>query len=106
MKIKQLYNYLTKRTINNKPVLYTRSEDNKNIYITDSYAIFIIPKEKNLINLNKIKETDLNFIIKDYDPQKRIKVENIEVDEVNKYYGTLYKATCKNKDFYFYQERL
>lgn len=101
MKIKQLCNYLNQRVIKGEPACYFITNDNKNIYLTDGYTIFIIPEEKNLVDLNKINKFEINCLLPDYNSKKLLQVENIEIDEIDKRKGNILKATCKDKVFYY-----
>lgn len=102
MKILQLQQNIISQLIKNNNFYY--DEDNKNIYYSDSYSTYIVPKDQNFINLNKLEKVNILHFFKDYHKSKLLKVESMKLNRKDKFTSTLLEATCEGEKVYFYKD--
>lgn len=104
MKLQQLHNYIIKNLIKKEKYVY--DEDEKNIYFTEGYTIYIVSKDDNFIDLDKVKQMNLTDLYKKFNLEEAELVENLSVLLNNNSKKKIIKGVCDGKEFYFYEERL
>lgn len=104
MKLQQLHNYIIKNLIKHERYVY--DEDDKNIYFTEGYTMYVVTKEENFIDLNKVKRANLSDLFNKFNHEEATSVENLSILLNNNSKKKIIKGVCDDKDFYFYEERL
>lgn len=105
MKTLQLQKNLISKLYKKERVLYAIANDK--IYFTDGYTAWIIDKEENFLNLEKMEENDnIKKYIEVFENEKSLPVTNLSLLLDKKYKNKIISGECQGEKFYFNKDFL
>ncbi|WP_058990012.1 hypothetical protein [Anaerococcus rubeinfantis] len=105
MKTLQLQKNIIDRLYKEEIIL--QQEDNENIYFSDAFTIWIINKNENFINIEKVKSVEnLTNYVNYFNKEKSLTVDNLSLLLDKKYNGKIIAGECEEKKFYFKKDNL